>query len=512
MRKIKIIVVLLSLLFLGCASTKVTVPPIPKSDSVTILHTNDIHGAFQPIIVKAKKPDQKDRKIGGILALNYFAKKIRNESKSVLLLDAGDFMTGNPICDMEYNGAIGGPMIKFFNYIGFEGLTPGNHEFDISVANAKKLFELCEFPVFSANLFNKDGTLLTAEPYQIYSKGDVVIGVIGTIVEDLPDYLNKPQRDEIFAMQAASIVDSLAKIIDPLTDLIVVISHSGIEADKALAQKLGTQVDVIIGAHSHTRLKKVLKVNRKLVVQTGSKLRNLGRLDLTVAADTVKNFNYQLIPLWTDEIEPDTFFMKEVQKYQQMIDKEYGRIIGELKTSWRRSHHSESNIGNYIADCMRKFSGTDFAIINSGGIRQNLAEGAIKKLDVKNILPFSNSITKFTVTGKELLKLIHNNAMAAATQSNGILQVSGLSYEWKTRENETVVISKAMVNENPIDPEKAYQGATVDFVITNAEKYLGFAPSEVFDLMMPLTEVVMKTIEEQKLIDSKVEGRIVRKN
>jgi len=500
------------LLLLGCASTKVTMPPAPKSDSVTILHTNDIHGAFQPIVVKAKQPDQKDRNIGGVLALNYYAKKIRNESNNVLLLDAGNFMTGNPICDMEYNGVIGGPMIKFFNYIGYEGLTPGNHEFDISVDNAKRLFELCEFPVFSANLFNKDGKLLTAEPYQIYSKGDVVIGVIGTIVEDLPDYLNKSQKDEIFAKPAAPIVNSLARIIDPLTDLIVVISHSGLEADKKLAQELGSQVDVIIGAHSHDRLEQVVKVNRKLIVQTGGKLRNLGRLDLTIAADTVNDFSYQLIPLWTDEIEPDTVLLKDVNKYQQLIDQEYGRVIGELKTPWDRSNYSESNIGNYIADCIRWFSKSDFGLISSRGIRQNLPEGPIKKLDVKNILPFSNSITIFSVTGKEVLDLIRNNASASATSSNRILQVSGLSYEWKSEADGSVKILKAMIKDNPIDPNKTYQGATVDFVITNAEKYLGFIPTDVTDLMIPLTDVVMKAIEQQKVIDSKVEGRIVRRD
>jgi len=509
MRKINIIFLLL---LLGCASTKVTLPPEPTFDTVTILHTNDIHGAFQPVVVKAKAPDQKDREIGGVLALNYYAKKIRNESNNVLLLDAGDFMTGNPICEMEYKGAIGGPMVKFFNYIGYEGLTPGNHEFDISVANAKKLFELCEFPVFSANLFNKDGTLLTAEPYQIYSKGDLVIGVIGTIVEDLPDYLNKPQQNEIFAKPAAPIIDSLARIIDPLTDLIVIISHSGLEADKKLAQKLGSQVDLIIGAHSHTQLDEVVKVNRKLIVQTGSKLRNLGRLDLSVSADTVKDFSYQLIPLWTDEIEPDTVLLKDVNQYQQFINQEYGRIIGELKTPWERSSKAESNIGDYITDCIRNYSESDFALINSGGIRQNLSEGPIKKLDIKNILPFNNSVTVFRVSGKQVMELIHTNTSASESSSNGILQVSGLSYEWKTEADGSVKILKAMINGNAIEPDKTYQGATVDFVITNAEKYLGFVPTDVTDLMMPLTDVVMKIIEQQKVIDSKVEGRIVKKD
>ena len=64
----------------------------------------------------------------------------------------------------------------------------------------------------------------------------------------------------------------------------------------------------------------------------------------------------------------------------------------------------------------------------------------------------------------------------------------------------------------PIDPEKIYQGASVDFVVSNADKYFGFIPSNVTDLMMPLTDVVMKAIEEQKVIDSKVEGRIVKRD
>lgn len=509
MRKFNIVFLLL---LLGCTATKVTLPPESQFDTLTILHTNDIHGSFQPVVVKAKAPDQQDREIGGVLALNYHVKKIRSEIKNVLLLDAGDFMTGNPICDMEYNGALGGPMVKFFNYIGYEGLTPGNHEFDISVANAKKLFELCDFPVFSANLFDKDGTLLTAEPYQIYSKGDVVIGVIGTIVEELADYINKPQKDEIFTRPAAPIIDSLARIIDPLTDLIVVISHSGLEADKKLAQDLGSQVDVIIGAHSHTQLEEVVKVNRKLIVQTGSKLRNLGRLDLTIAADTVKNFNYQLIPLWIDEIKPDTVLLQDVNQYQQFIDQEYGRIIGELKTPWEQSSIAESNIGNYITDCIRRYGEADFGLINSGGIRQNLPQGPIKKLDIKNILPFNNSITVFRATGKEVMNLIQTNASASATASSGILQVSGLSYEWQAASDGSAKILKAMLNGNPIEPDKTYQGATVDFVINNAEKYLGFVPTDVTDLMMPLTDVVMKAIEEQKVIDSKVEGRIVRRD
>ena len=505
------ITIILSTLLTACMTSSVRMVYESKPESVTILHTNDIHSAFLPTTIKAKEPQGQNRELGGILALNYHVKKIHQEKENVLLLNAGDFMTGSPICDIEADGAMGGAMVKFFNYIGFEGLAPGNHEFDISVSNAQKLFELCEFPVFSANLFTADGKLFTREPYQIYRKGDLVVGVIGTIVDDLPDYLNKPQRDQVVAKPSAPIVDSLAKILDPLTDLIVVLSHNGLEADSLLAEKVSSQIDVIIGGHSHHRLENAIKVNRKLIIQAGSRLRDLGRLDLTVVADTVQSFTYQLIPLWTEGIEPDSVLNNEIKKYEQLIDQEFGRVIGELKTPWQRSGNSESNLGNFVADCMRQFSQADLAVINSGGIRQDLPAGPIKKLDIKNILPFNNSIIKFRATGKQVLDLIRVNAEAAATNSSGILQVSGLICEWKVENDGSISIIKATVGGEKIDPVRIYSGATVDFVLSNAEKYLGFMPTEATNLMIPLTDVVMKIIEEQKVINSIVEGRMVGK-
>ena len=138
-----------------------------SAKKITILHTNDIHGNFQPILIKPKNPDEQKRKLGGILALDYYVSKIRQEAANVLLFDAGDFMTGNPICDIEYKGAIGGAMILFFNELKYDGSTPGNHEFDISVQNVRNLIKLADFPIFSANLFTLNGALFTSEPYHI---------------------------------------------------------------------------------------------------------------------------------------------------------------------------------------------------------------------------------------------------------------------------------------------------------------------------------------------------------
>ena len=89
------------------------------------------------------------------------------------------------------------------------------------------------------------------------------------------------------------------------------------------------------------------------------------------------------------------------------------------------------------------------------------------------------------------------------------MQISGLKYEWKKEKNKIIIVN-ALIKNQKIDQNKIYTGATVDFVVSNANKYLGFEPKQVKNLMMPLAEVVMKKIEQQWEIKSKVEGRIIK--
>ena len=485
-------------------------PLFAGNGKITILHTNDIHGNFTPYVVKSKKSGKGNRELGGFLALQSYVSDIRSKEKNVLLFDAGDFMTGNPICDIEYKGARGGAMVDFFNYLKYDGQTLGNHEFDVSLKNTRALMKLMKYPVFSANLFTTDGKLFAPELYHIYKKDGLRIGVIGVIVDDLPNYINAPQKNQLQLKSSAHVVDSLADVLDPKTDLLIVLSHCGIEIDRQIAQKVGPKIDLIIGGHSHTTLKKAEFENGVLIVQTGSKLRNLGRIDLTVRDDAIKWYKYQLIPLWNEDIRIDRELEQIVQNFKSQIDKEYGRVIGKLLKPWTRSHHQESNIGDFIADVIRDYAHADIAGINSGGIRQNLPAGPIKKLDIKNILPFDNAVSVITVSGKDVLDFVKTNAKSSAYKLHGILQISGLKYEYEKTAND-VKILKVEVNGKLLEPNKTYTFATVDFVVANADKYLGFQPKKVKNLNMPLSDLVMQTIEAKKEVSSKVEGRMVKR-
>jgi len=477
------------------------------AQQLAILHTNDTHAQFEPApatwVQKNPKP-----LIGGMTALEYFISKEREKQQPILLLDAGDIMTGTPIAKIVRDGVTGGGYMDMLNMIGYDAMTIGNHEFDEGQENLLRLAAAAQFDVLSANLYQND-RLITQKPYAIYTVGGVKVGVIGLILSRLFDDVAKKNLDGIRVQDPAAAAQTFINEIDPQTDLIVLLTHQGVEEDLALADRI-RGADVIVGGHSHSRLQEPIRRNGLLVVQADSKTRYLGRLELTVQADTVADYRYQLIPTWVDSVRnPNPRMQELVRQYKERIDEEYGKPLGKLKVDWRRSNQQESNIGNYLTDVVRSSVGVDFAVLNSGGIRKDLNKGVLRKLDIVEILPFSNYVVKFTCSGAELRTMVESNARATLRQEPGILQVSGLSYAFRITKGGTVEIEWIKVNGRALDDHKTYTGATVDFIIYGqAEKYFGFPVQTGEATGFLLADLVMDYVQKHPSVRSKIDGRI----
>jgi 2',3'-cyclic-nucleotide 2'-phosphodiesterase (5'-nucleotidase family) len=478
--------------------------------TLTVLHTNDQHSQFAPAPATWVQKDPKPL-IGGIVALDYQIRQAREKYQATLLLDAGDFMTGTPIAKLRVDGALGGAYVQMLNEMGYQALTVGNHEFDEGQDNLFRLIDLARYDVLSANLL-KDGQLLTKKPYALYKAGGLRVGVIGLTLTDL---FEMTARKNLEGIQVLDPVEPAQKAIDEIdgkTDLIILLSHMGVEADRELAHKIHG-ADIIVGGHSHTRLNKPIIENGILIVQADSKNRYLGRLTVDVANDAVVRHDYALIPCWQDSVaQANPLLAAKVKSYNDQIDADYGRVIGQLKTDWHRNSQGESNIGNYIADVMRKTAAADFAAINSGGIRKDMPAGPIKKLDIVEILPFTNTLVTFTCTGEELIKIVQSNVTAAAKSEPGILQISGLSYQYRISPGGTLEITNVRINGAPVDPQATYLGATIDFVLFGqAERYFGFKPGgKIENTNLMLSDVVTAYIEAEPVVESAIEGRMDR--
>ena len=491
---------MLALIAFGCQGQ-------PRGGRVTILHTNDMHAQYAPAPATWVQGTPKPL-VGGMTALQHFVNEQRRLYPNSLLLDAGDYTTGTMLTKIKHNGAFNGAFVEMMNLVGYDAAAVGNHEFDEGQENMRRLFELAQFDVLSANLTINGKAV--AQPFKIYNVGNLRVGVIGLM---LPELFSVAAEKHLGGVRVADPLQTAQRLIDKIdrkTDLIVLLSHLGVEKDIELARGV-RGADIIVGGHSHTLLRKPLQENGVLIVQAGTKARSLGRLTVDVRGDSISWWNYDLINVWADSAtSPDPQMSALVRRFDEQIEAEYGGQIGMLQTDWKQNERGESNIGNFIADVMRSTTGCDVAIMNSGGIRKSMPAGPVKRMDIWEILPFSNYVVTFEATGDQLLRLIGNDVDEHIQKGSSLYQISGLSYAFRRTADGRGELVEARILDAPIDPAKIYRGATVDFVMDQWRQNFMFqnvrtTPSLIADLLI-------EHIEKNPQIDSKVEGRIRRVN
>ena len=473
-----------------------------------ILHTNDFHGAFLPR--EASWIDSRPM-IGGFEPLSGALKIERERNQHILLLDAGDFMTGNPITDLEINGAVGGAMLQFFGLLNYDLITLGNHEFDVNTLNAKRLVATSKTPIVSANIrhivFHQQEMqkLLTDEGWKIFNAGGVRVGVIGLVMENLTGSISKIGNEDLRISSPVKEVRAVVQEIDPQTDLIVLLTHQGIDADRNLAQQV-ENVDVIVGGHSHTPIDPPQITNNIIIVQAGAYCRYLGKLWLKVEDDKVVDHEGRLIPLWADSLQAIPEIAALVKQYQDTLGHQLGKTLLTLNEDWIVASYEESALGSWLADRLREYGNGDVAFVNSGGIRKDLFKGPLRVMDIREMLPFSNRVVSFPCTGEQLQKLVETNTAAGASRNNEILQVSGLSYKIvRATEKPTEIL----VNGEPLDLNKTYKCISIDYVaISQPERYFGFTPQQTEDLGIQFTNLIIKCIKNQGMKQKPPSGRI----
>lgn len=488
------------IVLLCCAAAGSTAADAPgqpeQSRRVTILHTNDMHSQYVPSDSRGGG--------GGLEALDAVVRSQTDER--TLLLDAGDNQTGTLLSRLTVDGAAGGGMVKLMNRIGYRAWAPGNHDFDEGWQNLLRLKDLAAFDLLSANL-TRDGVLFTGKAFAVYDVGGVKTGVIGLTSEELYSLVFPGRLGGIKVKDPAASAREWIRKIDPETDLIVLLTHQGFREDSLLAMAV-PEADVIVGGHSHTPLSAPVRVNGVVICQAGSHTRFLGRLDLDVTDDRVVSFSGRLIPVRENTGQADPQVTALVREYRDTIAEKFGGTIGRLRRAWTVSQDRECNTGDFFADVIRNKTGTDFAVLNSGGIRKGLGRGPVKQMDVLEVYPFENRLVRFTCTGKDIFTLVRRNA-SAAYRKRQILQVSGLSYETAKGSGGRIEITECRIGGKPVEPDREYTGTSVDFIVPgNAKEYMGFEPSETDVIDVTVTGAAVDWIRAHPSVDVRVEGRM----
>lgn len=468
---------------------------------LTILHTNDIHASFTPHEAFWIKSSPKPL-VGGFVELSWAVDSLRKVKPGVLLIDAGDMMTGNPITEYEFEGAFGGALFEMMNRVRYDLWCPGNHDFDISQENIRKLTGIARFPTVSANLVNeKEGVPANNKPFVVLEANGVKVGVIG-LTTTILNQLIIPANFK--GMKVLATAATAQKYIDELkgrVDLVVAVTHQGVEDDSVLAANVHG-LDMIIGGHSHTRLKHPKRVNDIIIVQTGSNLENLGVVDLTIEDKKIVKYDGNLLPLWYTSERPATALSAFVDSIKTAIDIDYNETIATIPTDLKNTV-TESALGNFITDAQREAAKSDVAFMNTHGIRKNVTAGTFTKKDLFEVLPFRNVIVSFTMTGAQIRSVVQNYL-----DERPAIQTSGIRCTWKRNGSGKAEILTLAVDGSPIVDTKTYTAAANDYLVSEAPRYLGFTVADQKYTTLTLYKVVEQKMRNEKTILAGIEERI----
>ena len=393
-----------------------------EDNSVIIYHTNDMHGSVE--------------NLSNI-------KTLKDNTKNSLLLDAGDSTQGSSLATYTQGEAI----VEIMNSAGYDVITMGNHEFDFGSKKAIENMKKAKFTPLAANVLDANNKLVLEG---INGNGANIIkevngkkiGIFGLTTEETyyktnPKNLNGTQFKDVIeiAKQQVAILKSQN------VDAIVAITHIGNDkSSDPTSIELAKQVqdiDLIVDGHSHTIIQE--KVGNTTIVQTGSHLKNLGKVTLTFDKDGV-NVKSELLDIKkvAEENKDNEEVSKIYNTYKEKVDKELKKVIGNTKTDLyafgkdekRLSRIEETPMGDLIADSMvystkkllESMPHKDkpiVAIQNGGGVRANIKAGDITLEDVFNVLPFGNTISVKSVTPTILYDALENGVSKMTVDENG---------------------------------------------------------------------------------------------
>jgi hypothetical protein len=229
-------------------------------------------------------------------------------------LDGGDFFHGSPRA--QKSGAL--KILEFYKLLGVDAITVGNHEFFTGVGKFTQMVSMAApIEILSANLRKwgpekscSDNPIVNS--YKIFELGEQPGPVVRVVVIGVGAYaLELNSYSTIVGICFSKPADEIVKFYDQMVlkekpDVIVVLSHSGLSEDRALATALiaaGKPVDIIIGGHSHTYMDAPEMVGETQIIQAGDHGREVGVFELSYNRQT-KELKSKWYPLLVNECTP----------------------------------------------------------------------------------------------------------------------------------------------------------------------------------------------------------------
>lgn len=374
-----------------------------QDTTIQIVHTNDIHGYYT---------ETKNGTLGFAVL-----KSIVDQEGADLVLDMGDTFHGQAFATIDEGSSIA----QLMKEVGYDAVTPGNHDWSYGAERLKELEKIGGFPILAANVTTLNGDDFFEQNYLVkeVTADDgtkLKVGVVGVIDDE---FYRSTASDNIAGLTFEEEAQEATKIAQYLNDvekcdIVLAMTHQN-NCEEFIANIKG--IDAVLAGHEHIVMDESYPDSEgKLVpvVEAGYYMNNIGVMELTLDAESkeIVSVDERFYTMENDIAENEQVkeSISEIEKQQQVtLSQTIGYTENAYPYSWEDVRIAQQDIGKLVTESYMEFTGADVAFENAGGIRAGLDAGDITYQDVISISPYGNVVVTKKLTGKEIIDILNQS-------------------------------------------------------------------------------------------------------
>ena len=409
-------------------------------------------------------------RIGGFAHLATLVKRIRAQRPGSLLLDGGDSWQGSATSLWTR----GRDMIGASKLLGVDIMT-GHWEFTygagrVSQAIAEELAGKIEF--VAQNVKTADFGDPVFKPYVMREVNKVAVAVIGQAFPYTP--IANPRHfvaDWTFGIQEENLQQVVDEVRTKGARVVVLLSHNGMDVDLKLASRV-RGIDAIVGGHTHDAVPEPVLIRNAagttLVTNAGSNGKFLAVLDLHVGASGVRDYEYRLLPVFANLLEPDQEMAEFIRASRAPYDPALAEKLAVTDELLYRRGNFTGTFDQVILDALMEIEGAEIAF--SPGFRWGttlLPGQAITMEDVMNQTAITYPYVTITeLTGEAIKAILEDvcdnlfNPDPYYQQGGDMVRVGGMRYSCTPGARMGSRIDHLTLKDRPIEAGKRYKVAS----------------------------------------------------
>lgn len=503
---------------------------------VTILHTNDMHGHLSEFHVArgnasaqtgdpGRRAQEYEREgvIGGFARLATAVQGIRARrgASNVLLVDAGDTF-GDQLLSNHGRGA---PAMLMMDALGYQFMALGNHDFEYTAANTRRLQGLVRFPMRAANALRRDtvatgasrapdaGEPFLGDPTLIIMRAGMRVGLLALTYHNTDQTGNKDNTRELRFTNGIDAARRYVPLLRQRADLVVIVSHQGTVVDSLLAASV-PGIDVIVGGHSHDVIAPPRRVGNAWIVQALSDASALGEVTVSVRDGRVAQVRGAVHALYADRYAPDPRFTAMLDSMRRPLRADLEAVVATAANDIGRAYKSESPVDRLAGDMLREFTGADVALLPGLGFGTTIRAGAVTREMVYALFPHPSKVVRVTLSGAQLLATLEQSAtnlrpLNDMDRVGGLLQTSGVRWTLDLGKPAGRRVSAVSIAGAALDTARAYRVVTNGGILQGTHRYDVVASgTNIERLPQDVTDVLLDAFRRRGVVRAPARGEI----